>query len=75
MPRFVLSIRELYAKDIIRYCDGIDSGFGISSRVRNIAGRDTSVSAIVFAGGRSGPGDEGDEEMQLEPIGRLATDL
>jgi len=62
MPRFILSIRELYAKDTLRFCDGIDTGFGISSRVRNIAGQDTFVSAIVFVGGRSGL-DEGDEEI------------
>jgi len=69
IPRFVLSIRELYANDTLRYCGGLDSGFGISSHVRNIVGQDTSVSGIVFARGRIGPGEGSDEEMQLEPIG------
>jgi len=74
MPRFVLSIRELYTKDTLRCCDGIDSGFGISSRAKNIAGHDTSVSGIVFAGSRSGSDEESDEEMQLESIEGLSTE-
>jgi len=57
MPRFVLSIWELYANDTLRYCGGLDSGFGIPSHVRNIVGQDTSVSGIVFTGGRSGRGE------------------
>jgi len=76
IPRFVLSIRELYyTNDTLHCCDGIDSGFGISSYVRNIAGRDTSVSAIAFAGGTRGPGEgPGDEEIQLEHIGRSSNE-
>jgi len=74
IPRFVLSIRELYTNDAVRCCEGLDSGFGISSGSRKIAGHDTTVSAIVFVGGRSGPGEEGDEENQLEPVGRSSDD-
>ena len=42
-PRFILSIRELYARDVQgRRGEGIDTGFGLSS------GRGTGGTAIVF---------------------------
>ena len=43
-PRFILSIRELYARDVQgRRGEGIDTGFGLSSV------RGAGNSAIVFA--------------------------
>ena len=44
-PRFILSIREMYAHDVQgRHGSGIDTGFGLSS-----SGRDAGGTAIVFA--------------------------
>ena len=42
-PRFILSIREMHARDIGGRCWGIDSGFGFPS-----SGYDTSELPIVF---------------------------
>jgi len=67
-PRFVLSIRELYEKDSRGRLEGIDTGFGVSSRVGNVVGQNTIVSAIAFADSGNGQ-KEGDEEIQLEPAG------
>lgn len=68
IPRFVLSIRELYDKDSRGLSEGIDSGFGVSLHTRSYSGRETIASTMVFAGGLSLSGREGDEEMQLEQI-------
>jgi hypothetical protein len=48
IPRFVLSIRELYERDMRGRHEGMDSGFGINSRAGNVAGWDSVVSAISF---------------------------
>jgi len=69
IPRFVLSVREMYAKDTIRCYEGLDTGFGIPSRFGNVSRHDTGVSWIATAdeyGSR--PGEEGDEEIQLELV-------
>ena len=42
-PRFIISIRELYDRDLRDGWNGIDSGFGLASE-------DVVVSAIAFAG-------------------------
>ncbi|KAF8135141.1 hypothetical protein EV363DRAFT_1160330 [Boletus edulis] len=49
IPRFVLSLRELYARDV-RRGSGIDTGFGLSLS--------SSDAGIVFAG------DEQNEELE-----------
>ena len=60
IPRFIISVRELYERDTHGRCQGIDTGFEMSSRMMDE--RDVVVSAIAFAMGR----DVEDEEMQLE---------
>ena len=47
LPRFMIGIRELYDRDLHHDCQGIDSGFGISSRPAT--GENQTVSAIAFA--------------------------
>jgi len=59
-PRFILSIRALYARDTRRCC-GIDTGFGLSSLGNPIA----DVSAIVFADIEESEGSERDEEIVM----------
>jgi len=68
MPRFVISMRELFDKDSRGRLEGLDSAFGISSRSGNFTGRDTSVSEIGFAGVGSHSGEQ-DEQIQLEVRG------
>ena len=66
IPRFVLSVRELYERDSRGRWQGIDTGFGVSSRT--FAERDPVVSDIAFADVRRGRDLEGDEEIQLGPV-------
>ncbi|KAG6374148.1 hypothetical protein JVT61DRAFT_4796 [Boletus reticuloceps] len=47
MPRLIISIRELYDRDLRGYCRGIDSGFGVFSQTG--ASDNPDVSAISFA--------------------------
>ncbi|KAF8414725.1 hypothetical protein L210DRAFT_3590814, partial [Boletus edulis BED1] len=56
IPRLVISIRELYDRDI-RGRLHIDTGFGVVSQLN--AGQDTTVSAMVFMDGNQGPEVEG----------------
>ncbi|KAF8452892.1 hypothetical protein L210DRAFT_3519916 [Boletus edulis BED1] len=56
IPRFIISIRELYHRDI-RSRFHVDTGFGVRSRSN--LGLDTTVSTIVFVGGNQGPDVEG----------------
>ncbi|KAF8126709.1 hypothetical protein EV363DRAFT_1523971 [Boletus edulis] len=56
IPRFIISIRELYDHDI-RGRFHIDTGFGVRSRSNH--GLDTIVSAMVFMGGNQGSDVEG----------------
>jgi len=58
VPRFVLSMRELYEKES---GNGIDGGFGALMN-----GQCTNVSTIVFVEGESRQGEDGNE-MQLGP--------
>ncbi|KAF8452921.1 hypothetical protein L210DRAFT_3520008 [Boletus edulis BED1] len=69
IPRFVISIRELYDRDIHR-CFHIDTGFGMQSRSN--AGADTTVSAMAFADINQGPEVEGgtDNSSDVE-MGRV----
>jgi len=69
IPRFVLSIRELYERDRRGRREGMDSGFGINSRAGNVAGWDSvAISAISFEGREShssGDTGEGDGHFEL----------
>ena len=52
-PRFILSIRETYARDTRGRREDIDTGFGLAS-----SGRDVTVQTMVFAAaGRNGEDD------------------
>ena len=72
MPRFIISIRELYDRDVRRRCQGIDTGFGVLSQP--IASQNAAMSAIAFADSRPEQDQvvEGDanesEEIQLETL-------
>ena len=50
MPRFIISVRELYDRDSHGGWRGIDTGFGVLSQP--IASEHTTVSEIVFAAGQ-----------------------
>ncbi|KAF8126691.1 hypothetical protein EV363DRAFT_1347117 [Boletus edulis] len=53
IPRFIISIRELYDRDT-RRCVHVDTGFGVQSQSLTM-GLDTTVSAMVFIDGNQGP--------------------
>ena len=55
MPRFIISVRELYDRDLRGRRQGIDTGFGVSSQP--ISSGNATVSVIRFAG--VAPGQEG----------------
>lgn len=60
MPRFIISIRELHARELRGACgSGIDTGFGLSTRA-------AGASVVVFADieQNRGPGDE----IEMVPI-------
>ena len=68
MPRFIISVRELYDHDLRGHFQGIDTGFGVSSRVEK---RFPSTIAFADAGEESrtlqGDADESGA-IQLEPV-------
>ena len=47
MPRFIISVRELYDRDFRRHWQGIDSGFGALSR--DVSTTKGLASSIAFA--------------------------
>jgi hypothetical protein len=47
MPRFIIGVRELYDRDLRGHLQGIDTGFGVSSKP--ISSGNAVVSAIQFA--------------------------
>jgi hypothetical protein len=62
VPRFIVSIREMYARDVHRgRGDGIDTGFGLMSSGCNAGG-----TAIVFADVGQNEGLEDVEEIPME---------
>lgn len=62
-PRFVLNMRELYARNVRGgRGSGIDSGFGLSA----LSGHGASRSEIVFADGGQNEDRERGEEMPME---------
>ena len=73
MPRFIISVRELYDRNLHRRWQGVDTGFGVLSQV--IASENAAVSAIAFADVAPGQDQavEGDanelEAIRLEPLG------
>ena len=76
MPRFIISVRELYDRDPRRRWQGIDSGFGVSSQLT--ASETEAVSAIAFAEvnleeGQMAAGEVGESEaIRLEVVGNGA---
>lgn len=48
MPRFIISVRELYDRDLRSRWEGIDSGFGVLSQP--VFSRNAVVSVIASAG-------------------------
>ena len=67
MPRFIISVRELYDRDL-RRGQGVDTGFGVLSQP--IASQHVALSAISFADVALGqdPVVEGDA-IESEAIG------
>jgi hypothetical protein len=47
MPRFIISMRELYDRDLRGRWQGIDTGFGVS--LQPVSSGNAAVSAIRFA--------------------------
>jgi hypothetical protein len=72
VPRFIISMRELYDRDLHGRWQGIDAGFGMSSQP--VSGGNEVVSAIEFGNAAVGQeqgqvveGEVGDSEaIQLE---------
>jgi hypothetical protein len=65
MPRFIISVRELYDRDLRGRWQGIDTGFGVSSQP--VSSGNAAVSAIQFAdvapGREEVEGEVGDSEV------------
>ncbi|KAF8126814.1 hypothetical protein EV363DRAFT_1418714 [Boletus edulis] len=61
-PRFVMSVRELYAVDSQGRSD-IDTGFGLTNEARRGIGASTTIGMIVFAEGGATSGMVDGEEM------------
>lgn len=77
MPRFIISVRELYDDDLHRCWQGVDTGFGTLSQP--IASHNAPVSAIIFADvarGQDQPVEALDanesDVIQLQPLGDIA---
>ena len=49
-PRFIISVRELYDRDLRGHRQGIDTGFGVLSQP--ISNGNAAMSAIEFAAGK-----------------------
>ena len=75
MPRFIISIRELYDRDARHGWKGIDSGFGVSSQP--VDSENGVVSGIAFADVRVNPGweegqtVEGNEDNREEIVSEV----
>ena len=75
IPRFIISVRELYDRDLSGRWQGIDTGFGVSSQPSSSG--NAAVSAIEFAGvapgqeqGQVAEGEVDDSEaIRLEMLG------
>lgn len=61
-PRFIMSVRELYARDVRGgHGEGVDTGFGLSS-----SGRGAGGTGIVFADVERNEGMDDVEEIPME---------
>ena len=73
MPRYIISMRELYDRDLRRGLHGADTGFGTLSQ--SIASQNMPVSAITFADVAVGQDQimEGNgnelEAIRMQPLG------
>ena len=66
VPRFILSLRKLYARDLRgRRGSDIDTAFGFTS----VFSHGVDVNAIVFADGGQNKGLEQGEEIEMEVCG------
>lgn len=64
-PRFILSVRELYARDLEGRSFGMDTGFGLSS----LSGAGASRTTLVFVGsGQDEEAIEQDEDIPMEEL-------
>ena len=71
-PRFILNIRELYARDVQgRRGGGIDTGFGLS-----LSGHEAGRTAMVFMDVEQNEGSEDVEEVGIVPatVNRIVTE-
>jgi len=73
MPRFIISIRELYDRDLRGRGQGVDTGFGVFSQP--IPSETATISVSVFANVAPGQGrgqvvDDGEssEEIRLDVL-------
>ena len=63
-PRFIMSVRELYAHDLRGRCvGGIDTGFGLS-----LSGRDIGATAIMFADVEQNEVSEDVDEIAMDVV-------
>lgn len=63
VPRFILNLRELYARDLRgRRGSDIDTAFGLTSGSAD----DAAVSTVVFVDAGENEDEEQDEEIQVE---------
>lgn len=73
IPRFIISVRELYDHDLRRSYQGVDTGFGVLSH--STASQSAAVSEIAFADvapmqDQDMEGNENEPEViQFEPLG------
>ncbi|KAF8135150.1 hypothetical protein EV363DRAFT_1582330 [Boletus edulis] len=64
LPRFIMSIRELYARDVQgRRGEGIDTGFGLTS-----SDQEAGETALVFVGVEEAEGLEDVEETDMDSM-------
>lgn len=72
VPRFILSLRKLYARDLRGRFSGsnIDTAFGLTTA----SGNGTAASTIVFADGLQNEELELGEEIQMEERGIQGSD-
>ena len=59
VPRFIISVRELYSRDVRGRWQGIDTGFGLSSHTIS---SQNEISAIAFADVAGGQAQEMEDD-------------
>lgn len=69
MPRFVISMRELYHRDLRGRSHGIDSGFGmLSQRLASQDGVESTIAFAAIAPGQSEIVEGGVDESEAIPL-------